>query len=87
MSGLVSGLQNRVRRFESARYLRKSFSNGTLFLFLCIIPHKTTLLYNRAIITAAKFLLMSKISYLRGVKHKQLCILITEHSLRMGSIE
>ena len=34
MSGLVSGLQNRVRRFESARYLRKSFSNGTLFLFL-----------------------------------------------------
>ena len=26
MSGLVSGLQNHVRRFESARYLRKSFS-------------------------------------------------------------
>ena len=24
MSGLVSGLQNRVRRFESARYLSKS---------------------------------------------------------------
>ena len=36
MSGLVSGLQNRVRRFESARNLRKLFRTEVLksFLFL-----------------------------------------------------
>ena len=32
MSGLVSGLQNRVRRFESARYL-KGVPNGTPFFY------------------------------------------------------
>ena len=32
MSGLVSGLQNRVRRFESARYL-KGVPSGTPCLF------------------------------------------------------
>ena len=31
MSGLVSGLQNRVRRFESARYLKKSLNDEALF--------------------------------------------------------
>ena len=34
MSGLVSGLQNRVRRFESARYLSKSpISRRLIFLY------------------------------------------------------
>ena len=34
MSGLVSGLQNRVRRFESARYLLKSLPlEKVVFLF------------------------------------------------------
>ena len=31
MSGLVSGLQNRVRRFESARNLKKLRKNGAFF--------------------------------------------------------
>ncbi len=31
MSGLVSGLQNRVRRFESARYLKASEVGGFFF--------------------------------------------------------
>ena len=34
MSGLVSGLQNRVRRFESARNLRKLFRTEVLKSFL-----------------------------------------------------
>ena len=36
MSGLVNGLQNRLRRFESARHLerKKSFSYGKDFFFL-----------------------------------------------------
>ena len=35
MSGLVSGLQNRVRRFESARNLKKSFQiSGRIFCFV-----------------------------------------------------
>ena len=34
MSGLVSGLQNRVRRFESARYLKESRRTGTLLYFI-----------------------------------------------------
>ena len=33
MSGLVSGLQNRVRRFESARYLKEPQLSGALFYF------------------------------------------------------
>ena len=35
MSGLVSGLQNRVRRFESARNLTKPFQmfSGRVFLY------------------------------------------------------
>ena len=32
MSGLVSGLQNRVRRFESARYLKELQLTEALFL-------------------------------------------------------
>ena len=34
MSGLVSGLQNHVRRFESARYLKKKFGNFTKLFFV-----------------------------------------------------
>ena len=33
MSGLVSGLQNRVRRFESARNLKKSSERSELFSY------------------------------------------------------
>ena len=34
MSGLVSGLQNRVRRFESARYLKELQLTEALFFCL-----------------------------------------------------
>lgn len=33
MSGLVSGLQNRVQQFESARNLSKDFTDVESFLF------------------------------------------------------
>ena len=35
MSGLVSGLQNRVRRFESARNLNEPFQMISERVFLC----------------------------------------------------
>ncbi len=43
MSGLVSGLQNRVRRFESARNLRKpsELLFGWLFYGIVSIPYRT----------------------------------------------
>jgi len=37
MSGLVSGLQNRVRRFESARNLEELPSYGKLFFFVYVL--------------------------------------------------
>ena len=38
---LGNGLQNRVRRFESARYLtRRGVSHDTPRLFSCIVPDK-----------------------------------------------
>lgn len=39
MSGLVSGLQNRLRRFESARHLTKTrAANGRSCLYFCEVP-------------------------------------------------
>ena len=38
MSGLVSGLQNRVRRFESARYLKDESIGAHLFLYISFFP-------------------------------------------------
>ena len=41
MSGLVSGLQNHVRRFESARYLKKSdASMHHFFVYILTKNHK-----------------------------------------------
>ena len=37
MSGLVNGLQNRLRRFESARHLRVGIRNGSDFIFLLTV--------------------------------------------------
>ena len=37
MSGLVSGLQNRVRRFESARHLKEFLTNSFFyFIYYCL---------------------------------------------------
>ena len=38
MSGLVNGLQNRLRRFESARHLTKRESQKQRFSFFRIYP-------------------------------------------------
>ena len=39
MSGLVSGLQNRVRRFESARYLKDESIGAHLFCISAFSAH------------------------------------------------
>ena len=44
MSGLVSGLQNRVRRFESARNLKKLRNREAFFVYLCLVAREYELL-------------------------------------------
>ena len=44
MSGLVSGLQNRVRRFESARNLKKLRDCEAFFVYLCLVAREYELL-------------------------------------------
>ena len=44
MSGLVSGLQTRVRRFESARNLKKLRNREAFFVYLCLVAREYELL-------------------------------------------
>ena len=46
MSGLVSGLQNRVRRFESARHLIKATNNVGCFFVILSRQLSSTFLYS-----------------------------------------
>lgn len=45
MSGLVSGLQNRVRRFESARNLKKEVCRNVRYTFFFIHYYTTRFIF------------------------------------------
>ncbi len=64
MSGLVNGLQNRLRRFESARHLTKKELNSIqLFFILCILQHLDFSKLPRTDYSAAMLLRISLGSY------------------------